>query len=450
MVFTLCLSPHLLCLATRAGLGTISRSSDIIRFVQGGVVNTFRWWPRMSNASELISRLSEHCESLAAVRRECDYTDDPRGFRLLDGSLQFFARFYGSETPPTLMFRCDNKRFAELSTRCKSLVKSDRMHWTTEGWEWTDISLEESLEEPEWVELLNDSYRIIHDSLRPEQQFTIDLMRRDLDPSVALGELVKFHELQDVADEIHAMVKPSVIASTTRIEDESDIQFGQSKIGGQPDLPPDIEWPKHRDGRSLAFLAQFNLNEMPSSELKLFPRSGILYFFSVYGWQDDGETDPFIWDNAIDASWTKILFIDNVADLDRVPTPDDVNEFRAAGVSFVPDVSLPTSDREPNWAQYSWPSEKVDRFHDLYYAYFAVVMQRNGNPDENRICGYANYEQEFVSAVAQRNMQLLFQLSADQNAEMSWGDGGFIYFWIEPDDLANRNFSNVVVDSQCG
>ena len=35
-------SAHLPCLATRAGLGTISRSSDVARFVQGGVVKTFR------------------------------------------------------------------------------------------------------------------------------------------------------------------------------------------------------------------------------------------------------------------------------------------------------------------------------------------------------------------------------------------------------------------------
>ena len=33
---------HLPTLATRAGIGTISRSSNIARFVQGGVVKTFR------------------------------------------------------------------------------------------------------------------------------------------------------------------------------------------------------------------------------------------------------------------------------------------------------------------------------------------------------------------------------------------------------------------------
>jgi len=42
MVFTLWPSAHLPTLATLAGLGTVSRSSCIARFVQGGVVQTFR------------------------------------------------------------------------------------------------------------------------------------------------------------------------------------------------------------------------------------------------------------------------------------------------------------------------------------------------------------------------------------------------------------------------
>ena len=36
-------SAHLRCLATLAGLGTTSRSSGIVRFVQGGVVETLRF-----------------------------------------------------------------------------------------------------------------------------------------------------------------------------------------------------------------------------------------------------------------------------------------------------------------------------------------------------------------------------------------------------------------------
>ena len=37
------LRAHLGSLATRAGLGTISHSLGIARFIQGGVVETFHW-----------------------------------------------------------------------------------------------------------------------------------------------------------------------------------------------------------------------------------------------------------------------------------------------------------------------------------------------------------------------------------------------------------------------
>ena len=43
MVFTLGPSAHLRPLATLAGLGTIFSNSGIVRFVQGGVVKTFRY-----------------------------------------------------------------------------------------------------------------------------------------------------------------------------------------------------------------------------------------------------------------------------------------------------------------------------------------------------------------------------------------------------------------------
>ena len=54
MVFTLRPSAHLPCLATRAGLGRITRSSNIARFVQGGVVKTFRWAVENGNDSYRI------------------------------------------------------------------------------------------------------------------------------------------------------------------------------------------------------------------------------------------------------------------------------------------------------------------------------------------------------------------------------------------------------------
>ena len=61
MVFTQGPSAHLPTLSTRAGLGTIFRSSGIARFVHGGVVKTFRCRPQMidwANSQDLVAMLS--------------------------------------------------------------------------------------------------------------------------------------------------------------------------------------------------------------------------------------------------------------------------------------------------------------------------------------------------------------------------------------------------------
>ncbi|MEJ8546264.1 YwqG family protein [Brevibacillus borstelensis] len=53
-----------------------------------------------------------------------------------------------------------------------------------------------------------------------------------------------------------------------------------SRIGGDPDLPPHIEWPLTTDGIPMTFLVQLNLKDLAKhDESSLLPTSGMLYFF---------------------------------------------------------------------------------------------------------------------------------------------------------------------------
>ena len=79
--FTLGPSAHLRPLATLAGLGTIFSNSGIVRFVQGGVVKTFRWTSQINRIVRpqttlvLATRLSHDwspCPLGSDVRREFD------------------------------------------------------------------------------------------------------------------------------------------------------------------------------------------------------------------------------------------------------------------------------------------------------------------------------------------------------------------------------------------
>ena len=74
MVFTLWPSAHLRSLATGVGLGRIFRSSGIFRFVQGGVVKTFRY---VTSSSVGYKRIQSAIRNLAhSFVSLMNYVDD--------------------------------------------------------------------------------------------------------------------------------------------------------------------------------------------------------------------------------------------------------------------------------------------------------------------------------------------------------------------------------------
>ncbi len=44
---------------------------------------------------------------------------------------------------------------------------------------------------------------------------------------------------------------------------------------------------------------------------------------------------------------------------------------------------------------------------------------------------------------------LLLQLDSDDGADLMWGDGGMLYFWIRKEDLRQHRFDKVWMTLQC-
>ncbi|MCG8353175.1 MAG: DUF1963 domain-containing protein [Chloroflexales bacterium] len=78
-------------------------------------------------------------------------------------------------------------------------------------------------------------------------------------------------------DAFLGLEKPSLRIATHLVAEEPTL--GSSKIGGLPDLPLQISWPKNTQ-RSLSFIAQLNMrdihHQMPTIAM---PETGMLYFF---------------------------------------------------------------------------------------------------------------------------------------------------------------------------
>jgi uncharacterized protein YwqG len=56
---------------------------------------------------------------------------------------------------------------------------------------------------------------------------------------------------------------------------------GRSRVGGDPDLPPQFTWPLTSDGIPMTFLVQLNMCDVAKHDAnELLPKSGMLSFFS--------------------------------------------------------------------------------------------------------------------------------------------------------------------------
>lgn len=70
---------------------------------------------------------------------------------------------------------------------------------------------------------------------------------------------------------------------TIKLEGKEDYKkIGNSRIGGVPDLPANLEYPTKKDAeetKHYVFIAQINLEEIPFGNNSIYPQTGILYFY---------------------------------------------------------------------------------------------------------------------------------------------------------------------------
>ncbi len=146
-----------------------------------------------------------------------------------------------------------------------------------------------------------------------------------------------------------------------------------------------------------------------------------------------GEADSQLLEGTPASDWTRIFLHNDIGTPLRRSTPERVNSFSAAEAQFVPIFYLPTDKSEPAVASLNWDDATWDKFSSLVYDYNTVRNHQLGHPSHNLLLGYADYQQFF-----------------DTNADMCWGDDGYIYLWADSQDIAKGDFTKVRTDYQCG
>lgn len=233
-----------------------------------------------------------------------------------------------------------------------------------------------------------------------------------------------------------------------------------SKLGGLPDVKPGFTWPQWK-GDSLAFLAQFDLGELPSvpPSLSGLPQTGILYFFY------DKEQSTWGFDPQDRGSWC-IVYEPDSTGLEQATCPADLeNDEVYTELPIAPRIvnSFPSDERLNVDLSDLWQNES------FYEEYETLVDTLRQESSPHRMGGFPNItqsddmesecqlasngiylggeirpeDQERAESLVKENAdwRLLLQLDTEDDADMMWGDCGALYFWIRAEDLARQDFS---------
>ncbi|HEX8036378.1 MAG TPA: YwqG family protein, partial [Ktedonobacterales bacterium] len=268
-----------------------------------------------------------------------------------------------------------------------------------------------------------------------------------------------------VADEVERLVLPAIFIRPVAVGEDVP-SIGASKFGGMPDLPPDFEWPTWH-GRALTFLAQFNLAEVALHEVEhVLPSSGMLYFFYDFAEEPSGLEPKDI------GGWQVAYWGGDKQSLAPIPYSPNIHPpalMPSRQLIFSPGLTL--GDEVDIVRQYSLDEDEWELFESICESTHPVQHQLIGKPlvihyrrmplmCELMTSGrgfdafldlthdpYEDWSESDKTLDKQANgrWRLLFQLGEIQHTPQSrvWADAGLMYFWIEKDRLAKRDFSNV-------
>lgn len=270
-------------------------------------------------------------------------------------------------------------------------------------------------------------------------------------------EQIRNSALASYAETLKRLLKPAIAMVHAPVDSPAPI--GASKLGGEPNLPPDFEWPEWQ-GTPLAFLAQVNLEQVaPYDAERLLPPSGMLYFFYEAHEQPWG----YYPDDA--GSWRVVYYAGRADTLVHTPLPRAMPKdcrFPEVPIAFEQRSMLPLDFEELELLapELELTDERWDEYAELAYR----IAQIEEDQPKNWLLGYhasiqgaasadairAQYAMSWQEALARgQELILLLHLDSDETIEMVWGDVGTLYFWIHRDDLAARRFDKVWMILQC-
>ncbi len=224
-----------------------------------------------------------------------------------------------------------------------------------------------------------------------------------------------------------------------------------SKVGGVPYLPVGAEHPCCADGSPLRFLAQIRLDEMPL--LADFPSRGMLQFYLKDMYEDDEAR--VIYHEQVDENIAQQAIPAEEVDAEDRYFPFAPSYCRRMRFSET-ETPLPKyTGRIRELLHRCWDEvfpEEQGGYGDLYETdpeSDQRISEVCLDADGHLVGGYGFFAQDDpcdCDEHREKSIQLL-QLGSDD--EIMWGDCGLGHFFISPDKLRQRDFSDCLFYWDC-
>lgn len=240
--------------------------------------------------------------------------------------------------------------------------------------------------------------------------------------------------------EIEKLVRPA-IGLKTRKARRADLAPGATRIGGEPDLPADFEWPSG-EGEPVLFVAQIRLADVTALDLEQrLPKSGLLSFFS----------DPYVDD-------VFAYHFPEGSALEKREWPHEEYEpFNACGLEVRPELHIPPPSTtfvgldapaaRPGSAKrlgslLVLPEEAYSKYWDDLHLAWLETLRPAWKPNQGSIHQMLGYSCGDDADQGHED-EVLFSFDSDDVVGMEWGDAQRIFLLIDRPSLARLDFSNI-------
>jgi hypothetical protein len=249
-----------------------------------------------------------------------------------------------------------------------------------------------------------------------------------------------------VADRAGAVSRPTVLL-TRRLLRRSPAALGTTRLGGNPDLPAGVAWPRCGP-RTQTFLGQIRLAELPPEAIELGSRGGLLLVFTEVRFESVRSTGRGLWGGRC----TTVVHAPEGTPLTRrrPPRRAAVMRLRPASLHYlvrpdVPDVGMDYRSLAAPLGDVALLDTEVDRWWDLR----ASLHGKKGLL-QHRLLGYVDMPNGGGRCWRRTERPIdpwrhLITIGLDFGIGFEVADGGRLQVEIAPADLAAGRF-----DRACG